>query len=106
MKNQICDGNTIDHTPTTDIVSGATELIGKLVGIALGNVAKDTEGTFVTTGVFELPKVSADAIGKGGQVYLKADNTITTTASGNTAAGKAWADAENPSDSVWVKINA
>ncbi|MGE6647952.1 DUF2190 family protein [Shewanella colwelliana] len=106
MKNQICDGNTIDHTPTADVASGATELIGKLVGVALGDVAADTEGTFVTTGVFELPKVSADAIGKGGQVYLTSANEITTTASGNTAAGKAWADAANPSPTVWVKINA
>jgi predicted RecA/RadA family phage recombinase len=31
---------------------------------------------------------------------------ITTTASGNTAAGKAWAAAANPSDTVWVKVNA
>ena len=72
MKNQICDGNTIDHTPTVDVASGATALIGKLVGVALGNVKADTEGTFVTTGVFELPKVAADDIGQGTQVYLKA----------------------------------
>jgi predicted RecA/RadA family phage recombinase len=106
MNNQVCDGHTIDHTPTVDVASGATALIGKLVGVALGSVAANSEGTFVTTGVFELPKVSVDDIGQGALVYLKSDNTMTTTASGNTLAGKAWAAAPNPSDTVWVKINA
>ena len=106
MKNQICDGNTIDHTPSTDVASGATALIGKLVAVALGDVAANTEGTFVATGVFELPKVEADDIGQGSQVYLKPDGNITSTASGNTLAGKAWAAAGNPSTTIWVKVNA
>ncbi|QQX78522.1 DUF2190 family protein [Shewanella sp. KX20019] len=106
MNNHICDGNTIDHTPTADVASGAPTLIGKLVAVALGNVVADTEGTFVTTGVFELAKVEADDIGQGTQVYLKADGNITSTASGNTLAGKAWAAAGNPSLTVWVKVNA
>ncbi|GIU22227.1 DUF2190 family protein [Shewanella sp. MBTL60-007] len=106
MKNQICDGNTINHTPTVDVKSGEAILIGNLVGVALGDVAANTEGTFVPTGVFDLPKVAADDIGQGTQVYLKADGNITTTASGNALAGKAWAAAGNPSDTVWVKVNA
>lgn len=105
MKNQVCDGNTIDHTPTAAVASGAPALIGKIVGVALGNVAANAEGTFVTTGVFELAKVPADDIGQGTQVYIKADGNITSTASGNTLAGKAWSAAGNPSDTVWVKIN-
>ncbi|AQS40198.1 hypothetical protein Sps_05129 [Shewanella psychrophila] len=105
MKNQICDGNTIDHTPAADVASGATALIGKLVAVALGDVKANKEGTFVTTGVFELPKVQADDIGQGAQIYIKADGNITSTASGNTSAGKAWAAAGNPSDTAWVKIN-
>ncbi|WP_350431725.1 capsid cement protein [Shewanella sp. H8] len=106
MKNCIADGNTIDFTATADVASGAPVLLGKVVAVSLGAVATDEMGVGATEGVFELPKVEADDIGQGAQVYLKADGNITSTASGNTLAGKAWAAAGNPSTTVWVKVNA
>lgn len=106
MKNYVSDGNTIEFIATALVSSGAPVLLGKVVAVSLGNVAIDEPGVGVTEGVHELPKVTADDIGQGVQVYIKSDGMITTTASGNTLAGKAWAAAANPSDSVWVKINA
>ncbi|GGP37352.1 hypothetical protein GCM10009347_01650 [Shewanella algicola] len=106
MKNCVSDGNTIDFIATAAVASGAPVLLGKVVAVSLGNVALDDVGVGVTEGVFELPKVTADDITQGAQVYIKSDGMITSTASGNTLAGKAWAAAGNPSDTVWVKINA
>ncbi|WP_351123354.1 capsid cement protein [Shewanella sp. T24-MNA-CIBAN-0130] len=106
MKNCIADGNTIDFTATAAVASGDPVLLGKVVAVSLGALAIDEVGVGATSGVYELPKVPADDIGQGTQVYLKADGMITSVASGNTLAGKAWAAAVNPSDSVWVKINA
>ncbi|WP_351189367.1 capsid cement protein [Shewanella sp. TB4-MNA-CIBAN-0142] len=106
MKNCIADGNTIDFTATAAVASGAPVLLGKVVAVSLGALAIDEVGVGATSGVYELPKVTADDIGQGTQVYLKADGMITSVASGNTLAGKAWAAAGNPSDLVWVKINA
>lgn len=106
MNNQICDGTTIDFTPTADVASGQLTLVGKLPVVALSPIKANEEGTGVAEGVFELPKVAADDIAQGAQLYVKADGMLTTTASGNTAAGKAWAAAGNGADTVWAKINA
>jgi predicted RecA/RadA family phage recombinase len=106
MKNCIADGTTIDFTALAAVASGEPVLLGKVVAVSLGSVAIGEAGVGATEGVFELPKVTADDIGQGAQVYLKSDGMITSVASGNTAAGKAWAAAGNPSDSVWVKVNA
>jgi predicted RecA/RadA family phage recombinase len=106
MKNCVADGNTIDFIATAAVASGEPVLLGKVVAVSLGSVAIGEAGVGATEGVFELPKVTADDIGQGAQVYLKSDGMITSVASGNTAAGKAWAAAGNPSDTVWVKVNA
>jgi predicted RecA/RadA family phage recombinase len=106
MKNCVADGNTIDFIATAAVASGEPVLLGKVVAVSLGVVAIGEAGVGATEGVYELPKVTADDITQGGQVYLKADGMITSVASGNTLAGKAWANAANPSDNVWVKINA
>jgi predicted RecA/RadA family phage recombinase len=106
MKNCVADGNTIDFIATAAVASGEPVLLGKVVAVSLGAVAIGDAGVGATEGVYELPKVTADDITQGGQVYLKADGMITSVASGNTNAGKAWANAANPSDNVWVKINA
>ena len=106
MKNCVADGNTIDFTATADVASGAPVLLGKVVVVSLGAVLTGAVGVGVAEGVFELPKVTADDIGQGAQVYIKSDGMITSVASGNTLPGKAWAAAGNPSDTIWVKINA
>jgi predicted RecA/RadA family phage recombinase len=106
MKNCVADGNTIDFIATAAVASGEPVLLGKLVAVSLGGVAIGEAGVGATEGVFELPKVTADDITQGGQVYIKSDGMITSVATGNTAAGKAWAAAGNPSDTVWVKVNA
>jgi hypothetical protein len=55
--------------------------------------------------VFLLPKVSADAVTAGAQVYLK-DGKITIEETDAVAAGIAWEDAGANTTVVEVKINA
>lgn len=107
MKNYIQDGKTISHTPTVVVTSGQALLIGALLAVAISNIPANTQGEFVTEGVFELPKANTADIGQGDDVYW--DDTakvITATATDNTRVGKAWLGAGNPSTTVWVKINA
>lgn len=106
MKNLIQDGTTITHAPTVDVVSGTPVLIGAMIAVALANVPANTPGTFIPEGVFELAKAQADDIGQGDQLYWDdAAKVITTTATDNTPAGKAWAAAGNGALYVEVKIN-
>ena len=107
MKNYVQDGKTISFTPTADVVSGQVVLLGAMLAVSVGEIEANASGTGVTEGVFELPKKSTDVLAAGALVYW--DNTakeITSLATGNTLAGKAWAAAANPSTTMWVKINA
>ncbi|MGI2021718.1 DUF2190 family protein [Shewanella sp. MF08487] len=107
MKNYVQDGKTISFTPAAAVASGAAVLLGKLLVVAVGAIAADTEGTGITEGVFELPKKSTDVLAVGAAVYWDATaKELTSLDTGNTLAGKAWAAAANPSPTVWVKINA
>ena len=107
MKNAIQDGKTITFTPSSDVASGGAFLATVMIIVAIANVAANEPGEFVTEGVYELPKATADVVTVGAQLYW--DNSakkLTTTVGSNTPAGKAWADAANGDDAVWVKINA
>lgn len=107
MKNRVQDGNTITHTPTAAIVGGQAKAIGLLLGVALANIPANSPGVFSVDGVYELPKAQADEIAQGDQLYWdSAAKVITTTATDNTPAGKAWAAAGNGETLVSVKINA
>ncbi|MCH4294221.1 DUF2190 family protein [Shewanella sp. 3B26] len=107
MKNRVQDGKTITLIPTADVASGGALLAGAMLAVAITAVAENTPGEFVAEGVYELPKASADTVTAGDQLYW--DDTaqeLTTTATDNTPAGKAWADAGNGETLVSVKINA
>ncbi len=99
-------GNVLDHTPAADVASGAVVVIGARVGVALADIAANATGSLQVTGVFQLPKKSADTIAQGALVYWDATNSqITTTASGNTLAGFAANAAAASVTSVNVKVN-
>jgi predicted RecA/RadA family phage recombinase len=107
MKNFIVEGLTIDHTPAAQRLSGAATLIGTRIGVAVGDVAANTQGVFRIKGVFTLPKLSTDVVAQGALLYW--DNTnlrLTTTASGNTLAGYAYAAASGSVSTVQIDINA
>ena len=107
MKNFIQSGDTITVAAPADVASGAGVLVGTLFGIAAYGALSGVDVEIATRGVFELPKVSAQAWTQGAAVYW--DNTAklaTTTASGNTLIGKAVAVAANPSATGVVRLNS
>ena len=108
MRNYIQPGRTLTLVAPYDVLSGAGLLVGSIFGIA--NCAA-TSGTAVETdvvGVFELPKVSAQAWTQGAKLYWDdmAKNVTTNAASGaNPLIGAAVAAAANPSATGIVRLN-
>ncbi|WP_439616663.1 DUF2190 family protein [Shinella sp.] len=105
-KNYIQPGEVVTVPAPYDVASGAGALVGKLFGVATGAYASGADAEIRTKGVFELPKVSAQAWTVGADIYWDdtAKNCTTTTTS-NTLIGKALAVAANPSPTGVVRLN-
>lgn len=59
-------GDVIDYTNAgSAIAAGAVVVIGKILGVALVDIATNATGSVQLTGVFNVPKVSAAVIAKG-----------------------------------------
>lgn len=106
MKNYIQPGDSVTVPAPYDVNSGDLVVVGDLFGAAQFS-AKAGEGVEIATkGVFELPKVSAQAWTVGAKVYyVAADKNISTTATGNTFIGHATEAAANPSDFGAVRLS-
>ena len=104
-KNYESVGEVIQATAAADLASGAPVAVGSLVGVALTNIASGETGSVQIAGVFSLPKASAGAIAQGAKVYLTSGGIITTTASGNTAAGFAESAAADGETTVKVLLS-
>ena len=85
-KNFVQHGKTIEiaNTGSVEILSGSPVMVGKVVAIAITDIAAGQTGDGFTEGVFLLPKLTTDA----------------------DLAGVAWEDAAASSAIVAVKINA
>lgn len=106
MKNYIKEGRRITITAGADITSGSGVLVGVRLGVACTDIANGTTGELAMEGVFNLPKLGTDVVAQGALLYW--DNTnkrLTTTASGNTQAGFAFAAAGNGVTTVDIAIN-
>jgi predicted RecA/RadA family phage recombinase len=104
MKNFIQPGDTLTvPAPSGGVVSGALVIIGSLIGVAGSTAAAGVDVAVKTTGVFELPKVSAQAWTVGAPIYWE-DGAATTTATDNTLIGYATEAAVNPSAIGRVRI--
>jgi len=105
MLNKIAEGKVLTiPAPSGGVVSGTLKVIGSLVGVPVTDAAEDELFAFDTTGVFEVPKTSAQAWTVGAKIYWTAGGEATTTATANTLIGIAVAVAANPSDTGQVKI--
>lgn len=106
MKNFIQPGNAIDIVaPSGGTTSGRPFISGSLVGIAALTAAEGAASVIHTDGIYELPKVSAQAWTLGAKIYWDAANSqCTTTSSGNSLIGIAAAIAANPTATGLVKI--
>jgi predicted RecA/RadA family phage recombinase len=107
MKNFIQEGDTLTvPAPSGGVLSGAPVIIGSLIGIAVATAALGVAVAVKTKGVFELPKVSAQAWATLGlPIYWDATaGNATTTSSGNTLIGYNTETAANPSGVGRVRI--
>ena len=107
MKNYLQPGNVITVTAPAALASGDGCLVGSLFGVACGTyIEGDADAELAVVGVFELPKVSAQAWTAGAKVYWNAtDKACTTMATGNTLIGAAVKAAANPSATGIVRLN-
>lgn len=99
-------GKVLDYVAGATIVSGAVVVAGAWVGVALADIANTATGPVAVEGVYTLAKKSADTFVQGAVVYWDAVNgQITSTASGNTAAGHAFNAAGAGVTTIDVKLN-
>ena len=107
MRNFIQPGKVLTCTaPTGGVESGKGYKIGQLFVVATHGAAAGAPFEGMTTGVFQLPKLSAQAWTEGALVYWDADDAqCTTVASGNLLIGCAGAAAANPSPTGIVRLN-
>ena len=96
-KRFIHDGESIDHTPSSNINAGDLVVQGELVGFANLDIPANRPGALKVQGVFDVPK-KAEALAVGVKVYWDADGdpvggtagsgALTATATDNTYIGK------------------
>lgn len=106
MKNYIQNGDTLTIPAPTAVLSGQPVIAGAIIGIASGNAASGAPVDVATSGVFELPKVAANAFTLGAPVYWNAtDKLATSTATDNTKLGVAIAAAAASTATVQVRLS-
>lgn len=106
MKNYVNAGKNLPVTLTAATAAGGGVMIGSIFGVAQGAGEAGDDVVLVREGVFELPKLEAQAWTVGVKVYWDSDNERCTTASsGNIAIGAAVAAAANPSDAGRVLLD-
>src|SRR4051812_45718125 len=97
MKNFVQPGDTITLTAPYARTSGQGALVGSIFGIAVNDVANGASGEFLTEGVVDLDKVSAQAWAVGNLIYWDdAAKLSTTVPTSNKLIGVAVAVAGNP----------
>ncbi|WP_205926999.1 DUF2190 family protein [Rhizobium sp. P32RR-XVIII] len=108
MKNFLQPGHSIDITvPSGGITAGLPVIIGSLIGIASVTALEGDRASIARVGVFDLPKVSAQAWTQGAKIYWDAAAKLATTVStSNTLIGIAADVAANPSVSGPVLLGA
>ena len=104
MQNGIQSGEKITIIPVDDIKGGDLVVMPAMVAVAITDIATGEPGACAAVGVFDLPK-DGTALAQGQAVYATDAGTVTATATDNTYAGVAWADAAGNAATVAVKIN-
>jgi len=106
MKNFVQQGDAITVPAPAAVLSGAGVLVGALFGVANGDAESGAAVVLSTTGVFELPKTTADALSVGEAVYWdNAAKKVTETATDNTKIGVAVAAAGTGATTAKVRLN-
>ncbi|KJS40363.1 MAG: hypothetical protein VR70_05840 [Rhodospirillaceae bacterium BRH_c57] len=107
MKNFVQPGMDLTvAAPSGGVTSGDFVLIGSLFGVAASTADAGDDVVISTVGVYELPKLGAQAWTVGAPIYWDAtESHMTTVSTDNTLVGVAVAVAANPSDTGLVKLD-
>jgi len=113
MKNLIQDGKRITWTNGTgsDVSAGDPVVINGQIGVASVDIANGAAGAVAMEGVYELPKVSGNAIPQGDAVLFDVSNAAFDLSSATPATGDvsgcciAWEAAADTAIVVRVKLN-
>lgn len=106
MKNYLQPGDAISVAAPAAVKSGDLVVVGSLFGVAATDADEGADVVINTSGIFTLPKVSAQAWTAGAKIYwVAADGEATTTASTNLFIGHAVAAADNPSATGKVRLS-
>lgn len=107
MKSFVQPGNVITIPAPAATTSGDIVIVGELVGVACGHAAAAAPLDLALSGVYELPKVAADAVTVGAAIYYDATAKLLTTddnEGANEKVGAAVAAAASATGSVKVRI--
>lgn len=109
MKNYIQKGDHLDLAAPANVKSGDLVFVGSIFGVAAIDALAGQPVILTTTGVFELPKVAAEALSAGDRVYFDAADGLVTgddATGANALIGVAVQAAANPSSTAIVRLNS
>lgn len=103
-KGHIREGKTMPYTNggATTIAAGTVIEFTDMVGVALGDIAPESEGELAVCEVWELAKETPLEINQGDQVYWDAANDRVDKTNTNIPCGKAFATAASGATTVQV----
>ena len=88
------------------VSSGSVIIVGKFIGIALGDIEDDATGSVATEGVFELPKATGTAIAPGDVVtWNTSTKKVTKDVTADVIIGVAYSDEASGATTIQVCID-
>ncbi|WP_333683076.1 DUF2190 family protein [Pontibaca methylaminivorans] len=104
--NFVQPGDTITIPAGDAVLSGGVVIAGEIIGIAQGHAIEGEPVDVATTGIWELPKVAADAFAIGDGVFFDLTAGLATSTEGdNPKLGVAVAAASASSATVNVRLS-
>ena len=104
--NYIQNGHKLDHTPSgASLTSGQAFALDTLLAVALVDIADGETGGVMVSGVFELPKATADVLTQGAQANWSAANGVQTAAGDLASCVTIAKAAGNGETTVWAMLN-
>ena len=89
MKNFVAPGNTITVTaPAGGVTSGNVVIVGDIIGVAATTQAAGADVEISVEGVFDLAKVTADALVAGGTAKVSPGTGLVGLAGGVQVPGR------------------
>lgn len=108
------EGASVDYEPVAAAAAGEVVVEGSQIGITKIPIAAGRLGAYAVAGLFNVPKDSSDVTAKGVNLYWDADGNpvggtpgsgaFTTTATGNTYAGKSASIAGVAAEMVLLRL--